>query len=325
MIVPDQNNETAKVELGTYIEPVSLAVSPGDLHNHALVCGCDEATNDAICMRVAQMVKGCGRPVLIIEPDKEEYLSWAEMQNKSLAPEEQWHIFRAGMDGGGGSSHEVEQLVENGLTHGQKTDDEWPTSLTSLRSGLSGEHGCVLDGVAHAEQPEESVELFQKPCVVNLMGIRDASAKRFVMNLLLLAAGAYDKSAWMSGFSRKRGAESEGLARLVVIQSARRLFWKEDGGVMSGGMQPFGLSGELLDYLKEVRNYGQNVLLADQSPSLLGKDVVDLSGLKVCGRLPCGDDEDLMRDAMGVSSFRSLENGEMIVRIGSSAPARIGV
>ena len=109
-----------------------------------------------------------------------------------------------------------------------------------------------------------------------------------------------------------------------MIEEAHRLFAgevtkpggsEEQSATMDSSSKTISL---FIDILKEIRAYGQGVIIIDQSPSSVTKDVLKNTNLKLMHRLPLKADRDFLGDTMLMNTLQkqyaaSLDTGRAIV------------
>ncbi len=153
-------------------------------------------------------------------------------------------------------------------------------------------------------------ELLQKPCVLELSHIGSDEEKAFLMGLFLMRL--YE--------ARIAAGEAEGLQHITVVEEAHR-FLADDGGGTGGSEQTSVRSKAVETFcnmLAEIRAYGEGLVVAEQIPSKLARDVLKNTNLKVMHRIVARDDRELMSGAMNVKdeqgdAVASLQCGEAVV------------
>jgi len=152
--------------------------------------------------------------------------------------------------------------------------------------------------------------LFSQPTVVTLADIPDDEERSFIVLVLALATWANAK--------HHRGGNA--VRHLLVLEEAHRVLPElgpSDAAGEGGTAQR--VSSELLAaMLAEVRSYGQQVVVVDQSPAKVSSDVIRNTNLKICHRITHPDDQKLMAGALGMEeielqSLGSLTRGEAVV------------
>ncbi len=173
--------------------------------------------------------------------------------------------------------------------------------INNLRLGAKGELLDVRDS-ARLE------DLVSQPTVLELQGIGDAEQRAFVLGLLLTKI--YEGCIL-------RG-HSEELRLVVVIEEAHRLLGEKAGGTSPDFANPQARAVETLaDMLAEMRAYGVGLVIAEQSPSRITRQVLKNTATKVCHQLVDAQDRELVAGSMALTpeesrALTSLSPGEAL-------------
>lgn len=152
--------------------------------------------------------------------------------------------------------------------------------------------------------------LFSQPTVVTLADVPDDEERSFIVLVLALAT-------WANAKHQRGGGE---VQHLLVLEEAHRVIPElgpSDAAGEGGTAQR--VSTELLAaMLAEVRSYGQQVIVVDQSPARVSSEVIRNTNLKICHRITHPDDQELMAGALGMGeaeqgSLGSLARGEAVI------------
>jgi hypothetical protein len=183
-----------------------------------------------------------------------------------------------------------------------------------LRPLCVGRKGQMLSGDATA------AEVMTGPTgvrVIELDHVRHPDEKAFFMGMLLV--GLRESCVL-------RGSMSS-LARVTVIEEAHHLLSQTSGGsenpARTRGLEAFA------NALAEVRAYGEGLVIADQAPSKLIRDVVRNTATKVCFRTLDPDDQEVLAGSLNLSvdcarALAALSTGEAFCSGGSVArPSRV--
>lgn len=198
---------------------------------------------------------------------------------------------------------------------------------SNIRASLLTRLNLLLDPArAHRfAWPESSMldHLFAKPTVVTLADLVDEEERSFLVLLLALATWAR---------ARKRDVKRP-VEHLLVLEEAHRVL--SDVQDLSAdperGSAKNASSQLLTSMLAEVRSYGEQVIVVDQSPSKVASDVVRNTNLKIVHRTVADDDQKTMAAAVGVpeyeaAMFGSLSRGQAVISTRQeTAPQTIGV
>lgn len=148
-----------------------------------------------------------------------------------------------------------------------------------------------LGSLMHTRRPLDVARLVERPVIIELGEISQANAKSLIMLFLLTQLRQYYK-----GFSR-----SGGLKHVVVVEEAHRL--------LSPSVTPQDAESNarteaitlVTDMLAELRKLGVGMVLVEQLPSRLEKNIVKLPSIKIMHRLPAQDDREMLASAMNMS------------------------
>ena len=181
--------------------------------------------------------------------------------------------------------------------------------IGSLRSGTPGrffEGGHPLDVGA----------LLKRNVVIEAETITDDRDKAFFMGVLLIRIYEQlflENQQWRLAETEKAKnnpqykVEPTPLRHVFVIEEAHRLLRRVDPG------SPAGHALEMFaSLLAEVRAYGQGIVIVEQIPSKVVRDVIKNTAFKVMHRLPADDD----RRAVGATMNLSAEQSEYVVSLG---------
>ena len=151
--------------------------------------------------------------------------------------------------------------------------------------------------------------LFDRPTVVTLADLVDEEERSFVVLLLALATWAR---------ARMR-TPVRGVEHLLVLEEAHRVIPEvaTNSDPESGSAKV--VSATLLTaMLAEVRSYGEQVIVVDQSPAKVAADVIRNTNLKIVHRIVSAEDQACVAAAVGIDAAEagllgSLARGQAIV------------
>lgn len=146
-------------------------------------------------------------------------------------------------------------------------------------------------------------DLLTHPTVLELNAINNKEQKSLVMALMLILFCVYTKNN-VSGDGK--------LKNVLLIDEAHVLLGH--GSSSSGdGADSQGSTVETLeDLIKEIRSYGTSIIIADQSPTSVGKEIVANTDVKIMFKLVEKDNKDAVRTATNMSEL----NYELLGRLG---------
>jgi hypothetical protein len=176
-----------------------------------------------------------------------------------------------------------------------------------------GRKGEMLSGHATAADVvcgEKGVQ------VIELDHVRHPDEKAFVLGMLLIGLR---EACLLRG-------ETSKLKHVTVIEEAHHILAKSDAG--DGGARARSLEG-FANALAEVRAYGEGLIVADQSPSKLIRDVVRNTGTKVSFRTLDPADQELLAGSLNLKAdagraLAGLATGEALCgQLGAARPSRV--
>ncbi len=136
-------------------------------------------------------------------------------------------------------------------------------------------------------------KLMEEPTVIELDALSSREQKAMVAGILL---------SQMMMVIRKRGAYSEGLRNLILIDEAHLLLSPGNTGRQEGSAAPEEAALELLqDMTMILRAYGTGLLFGDQSPSRLTASILENVNLKMMFRLDSSGDRRILQDTSRIS------------------------
>jgi hypothetical protein len=345
------------LDLGFWIgTDLPATIDLADLEGHAFVAGTTGSGKTNTLQRlIVTAWNAHGVPFLVIDPVKSDYqgltgvvregltvVDARELRFNALEPwagfDVDTHLSYVAAAFKGSFSMPspvpyVTTLLFDALTERMWTRDTYPTLHDLRRSlpdtmetlGYRGELAAnitaslgtrlsILCAPRRAERLCASdssmlVDLLSRPTVVSLAGIGDDEERAFLMAMLTL---------YVAEAARVRG-ECNGVAHLTVIEEAHRLVGEPTQGVSEDAGDAAGhAAGLVTQLLAEVRSAGECIVIVDQSPSAVARDVVRNTNLKIIHRLLDPADRHLCAGAIGLDPEEStfiaqLERGEAAV------------
>lgn len=351
---PDTSREA--IRLGTYWStgiPASLGL--GDLEGHAFVTGTTGSGKTTTLHRLlAEAWNTHNVPFLVLDPVKDEYSSVAGMFRGGLnvvtggelslnlmaawpGEDAREHVtrvaqaFRGAFTMPSPTPYVVTQLfdqvaMQSGGAAGTELFDVRdavddlvaglgyaPEAQSNIRASLLTRLNVLLaPSRAHRfAWPDSSMvdALFDRPSVVTLSDLADDEERSFVVLLLALATWAKARAR-----TPKRDVE-----HLLVLEEAHRVIPEVvPSGDPEAGSAASASSLMLTSMLAEVRSYGEQVIVVDQSPSRVASDVVRNTNLKIVHRTVAGEDQQRIASAIGIPDDRAgmlggLARGQVLV------------
>jgi Helicase HerA, central domain len=183
-----------------------------------------------------------------------------------------------------------------------------------IRAALGNRIGLLVSPVRGDRLASSDIDqleaVLERPTVIELAGIGEDEERAFLMSVLTL---------YVAEAARTRGATS-GVLHVMVLEEAHRIL-PEPGAAGSDPERgdPGGTSARLLtQLLAEVRGYGESLVIVDQSPGAVARDVLRNTNLKVSHRLLASEDRESVAASMGLPedgswSLARLEPGQALV------------
>lgn len=143
-------------------------------------------------------------------------------------------------------------------------------------------------------------DLICKPTVIELNAIENAEQKALIMALLLINICGYIKA--------NRGSDSI-LKNIILIDEAHVLLG-ESSRTSSGGDNPDPRAAAvkaIQDMIAEIRAYGTGIIIADQSPAKVSREIVAQTEIKVAFRLVQSLDRELIADTTNMDEETSRQ------------------
>lgn len=337
-----------RIMLGSYWSserPASIDVS--DLEGHAFVTGTTGAGKTTTLQRILASVWNDHRiPFLVLDPVKDEYSDAAALfrgglqvvtgRSLHLNIMQAWpgedplihvaHVaqaFKAAFTMPSPTPYVVTQLFDQVMTQpgGPRGTELFdvrdmveplvsglgyaPEAHSNIRASLQTRLNVLLaPHRAHRfAWPDSDMveEMLARPTVVTLADLVDDEERSFVVLMLALAT-------WAKARQRTKVRPIE---HLLVLEEAHRVLPELDRSPVdpdAGSAQA--ASAQLLSaMLTEVRSFGEQVIVVDQSPAKVSSNVIRNTNLKVSHRVVSPADQDEMAGALGIQSDRGLVLG----------------
>ncbi len=180
------------------------------------------------------------------------------------------------------------------------------TRINNLRLGGKG---LMLD----TSQSVPIADIMKKPVLIELKKLGSDDEKAFLIGIILTRIYEY--------YEAKAHSEntSRGLNHLTLIEEAHRLLKhvpeeasEQDGNVRSKAVETF------CNMLSEIRAYGEGVIVSEQIPDKLARDLIKNTNLKIMHRIVAKDDRDIMGDTMNLTDEQkkfvtTLDKGRAVV------------
>jgi uncharacterized protein len=166
--------------------------------------------------------------------------------------------------------------------------------MASLRHGTTGR---FLDGGHQIDFGK----LLRKNVVLELEDVGDDRDKAFLMGTVLIRLAEHLRLT-----HRTAGPDrAPRLSHLTVVEEAHRLLRRPEPAAAAGAGAAAHAVEMFADLLAEIRAYGEGLIIAEQIPGRLVRDVVKNTAVKITHRLPAADDRDAVGATMNVTAGQS--------------------
>ncbi len=152
--------------------------------------------------------------------------------------------------------------------------------------------------------------ILKRPTVVELSSLGDDEERAFLMSILTL---------YVAEHARGRGRSGGKVRHVTVLEEAHRVLPEpREGGSIEEGDAASVSARLLTQLLAEIRSYGESMIVVDQSPAAVARDVVRNTNLKIAHRLPDPEDRDVVGGSIGLTdeqlpSLSRLRRGEVLL------------
>lgn len=136
-------------------------------------------------------------------------------------------------------------------------------------------------------------DLLSKPTVVELNAVDDGEQKALIISLLLINIVAYTKYNHVGDGK---------LKNIMLIDEAHVVLSPAGGSSEDGGPSAAKAAVKRIqDMIVEIRSYGTGIIIADQSPGKVTREVVANTDIKVAFRLVQNEDRQMIGDTSNMS------------------------
>jgi len=134
--------------------------------------------------------------------------------------------------------------------------------------------------------------------VLEIEDVGDDSDKAFLMGTVLIRLAEHLRMA-----RRAEPGREVTLHHLTVIEEAHRLLRRQEPGTAAGAAAH---AVEMFaGLLAEIRAYGEGLVIAEQIPDRLVRDVIKNTAVKITHRLPAADDRDVVGATMNMTAAQN--------------------
>ncbi len=205
------------------------------------------------------------------------------------------------------------EVVLKRKNYGQEIHQNLGAALRSrIQSLLIGTKGVVFN--TRSSIPIE--ELMDHPCVIELQYVGNDEEKAFLSALLYILVYEYAEVRQRRQPFHRR----EQLQHILLIEEAHQLLGARSQSGSEEVGDPKGKAVALFtDMLAELRSYGEGIMIADQTPTKLTRDVIKNTNLKIIHRLTDPDERQAAGRSMSLSeeqinSLISLPDGFAVIQ-----------
>jgi len=141
-------------------------------------------------------------------------------------------------------------------------------------------------------------DMLRKPTILEINSIDNTEQKALIMALLLISIGVYTKNNQLGDGK---------LKNIILVDEAH---------VLLGGGQQVNQDGadaqgatikSLQDMIAEIRSYGTGIIIADQSPTKVSREVVANTDIKISFRLVQSSEKELIADSTNMDKNASQQ------------------
>jgi len=152
-------------------------------------------------------------------------------------------------------------------------------------------------------------DMLRKPTILELNSIDNTEQKALIMALLLISIGVYTKNNQLGDGK---------LKNIILIDEAHVLLGGGSSSFQEGADAQGATIKSLQDMIAEIRSYGTGIIIADQSPTKVSREVVANTDIKIAFRLVQSSEKELIADSTNMDKNASqrisrLKPGEAYV------------
>lgn len=135
-------------------------------------------------------------------------------------------------------------------------------------------------------------DLLNYPTVIELNAINNKEQKSLIMALLLILICIYTKN----------NVAGDGKLKNILLIDEAHVLLGGSGSVRDGSPDSQGATIEAIeDMIAEIRSYGTGIIIADQAPTKVGKNIVANTNVKIMFKLVEKDNKDMIRNATNMN------------------------
>ena len=154
-------------------------------------------------------------------------------------------------------------------------------------------------------------DLISRPTILELNAISNQQQKALVMALILIMFISYTKN----------NIAVDGKLKNILLIDEAHVLLKPDSGPSDGPSAAGNTVTALVNMIKEIRAYGTGIIIADQAPTAVGREVVNNTDIKIMFKLTGNDERDMIAgatnmDQMSYEHLATLGVGEALLFFG---------
>ena len=131
-------------------------------------------------------------------------------------------------------------------------------------------------------------DMLCRPTILELNSIDNAEQKALIMALLLISISVYTKNNQLGDGK---------LKNIILVDEAHVLLGGGSSPAQDGADSRGATIKSLQDMIAEIRSYGTGIIIADQSPTKVSREVVANTDIKISFRLVQSSEKELIADS----------------------------
>jgi hypothetical protein len=141
-------------------------------------------------------------------------------------------------------------------------------------------------------------DMLRKPTILELNSIDNTEQKALIMALLLISIGVYTKNNQLGDGK---------LKNIILIDEAHVLLGGSPSPNQDGADAQGATIKSLQDMIADFRSYGTGIIIADQSPTKVSREVVANTDIKIAFRLVQSSEKELIADSTNMDNSTSQQ------------------
>ena len=141
-------------------------------------------------------------------------------------------------------------------------------------------------------------DMLHRPTILELNSIDNTEQKALIMALLLISIGVYTKNNQLGDGK---------LKNIILIDEAHVLLGGGSSPNQDGADAQGATIKSLQDMIAEIRSYGTGIIIADQSPTKVSREVVANTDIKISFRLVQSSEKELIADSTNMDKNASQQ------------------